>query len=414
MITDVNTDMTTPSASYTHGEAPRHATDAITATGKSKGPWIALAIVAVLLIVGIIWGITARSADERQLAQSTHTSSELTVAVIHPTVTGEAGEIALPGNTQAFNDTPIYARTNGYLKQFFVDIGQHVSQGQLMAIIETPEVDEQLQVAQADLKSAQADLSLADTTAQRYQNLLKSDSVSKQETDVAVSGAAAKRAAVEAAEANVRRLQQLQSFEHIYAPFSGVVTARNTDIGDLIDAGSGSAQPKDLFRIAATGKLRVFVAVPEIYAPDIHDGDTATLTLDEYPGQQFTGRIARNSNAIDMASRTLNVEVDVDNPQNKLLPGAYVFVHFKLPQQQAQLSVPANALLFRSEGLRVAVVRNGRVHLQPITIAKDNGSTLEIGTGLNPSDQIILDPADSIAEGQPVRVITHNTANGAR
>ena len=414
MITDVNTDMTTPSASYTHAEAPRHATDAITTTSKSKGPWITLAIVAVLLIIGIIWGITARSADERQLAQSTRASSELTVSVTHPIVTGEAGEIALPGNTQAFNDTPIYARTNGYLKKFFVDIGQHVTQGQLMAIIETPEVDQQLQVAEADLKSAQANLSLADTTAQRYQNLLKSDSVSKQETDVAVSGAAAKRAAVEAAEADVRRLQQLQSFEHIYAPFSGVVTARNTDIGDLIDAGSGSAQPKDLFRIVATGKLRVFVAVPEIYAPDIHDGDTATLTLDEYPGQQFTGRIARNSNAIDMASRTLNVEVDVDNAQNKLLPGAYVFVHFKLPQQQKQLSVPANALLFRSEGLRVAVVSHGRVHLQPITIAKDNGATLEVGTGLNPSDQIILDPADSIAEGQPVRVVTHNGANGAQ
>jgi len=409
MATDINTDMTTPS----NTAAPPHASDAVdVATGTSKGGWIALAIVTLLLIIGIIWGIAARSTDEHQLAQSTHVSSELTVAVTHPIVTGEAGEIALPGNTQAFNDTPIYARTNGYLKKFFVDIGQHVSQGQLMAIIETPEVDQQLQVAEADLKSAQANLSLADTTAQRYQNLLKSDSVSKQETDVAVSGAAAKRASVEAAEANVRRLQQLQSFEHIYAPFSGVVTARNTDIGDLIDAGSGSAQPKDLFRIAATGKLRVFVAVPEIYAPNIHDGDIATLTLDEYPGQQFTGRVARNSNAIDMASRTLNVEVDVDNPQNKLLPGAYVFVHFKLPQQQAQLSVPADALLFRSEGLRVAVVSNGHVHLQPVIIAKDNGATLQVANGLNPSDQIILDPADSIAEDQPVRVVTKN-ASGA-
>jgi RND family efflux transporter MFP subunit len=411
MATDINTDMTTPSATGT--APPPHTSDAVdVAAGTSKGPWIALAIVAVLLVIGVLGGIAARSADEHQLAQTTHSTAELTVAVAHPIVTGEAGEIALPGNTQAFNDTPIYARTNGYLKKFFVDIGQHVTQGQLMAIIETPEVDQQLQVAQADLKSAQANLSLADTTAERYQNLLKQDSVSKQETDVAVSGAAAKRATVEAAEANVRRLQQLQSFEQIYAPFSGVVTARNTDIGDLIDAGSGSAQPKDLFRIAATGRLRVFVAVPEIYAPDIHDDDTATLTLDEYPGQQFTGRVARNSNSIDMASRTLNVEVDVDNPQNKLLPGAYVFVHFRLPQQQAQLSVPANALLFRSEGLRVAVVSNGRVHLQPITIAKDNGATLEVGTGLNPSDQIILDPADSIAEGQPVRVATHG-ANGA-
>ncbi|HSU19045.1 MAG TPA: efflux RND transporter periplasmic adaptor subunit, partial [Acidobacteriaceae bacterium] len=250
----------------------------------------------------------------------------------------------------------------------------------------------------------QADLALANTTSERYQNLLKSDSVSRQETDVAVSGAAAKKAAVEAAAANVRRLQQLQSFERIYAPFAGVVTARNTDLGDLINAGSGSAQPKDLFRIAAIGKLRVFVAVPEIYAPDIHDGDSAILTLDEYPGQQFVGRIARNSNAIDMASRTLNVEVDVDNPQGKLLPGAYVFLHFKLPQGQARLSVPANTLLFRSEGLRVGIVRDGHVHLQPVTIGKDNGSTLEIATGVKQDDDIILDPADSLAEGQPVRI----------
>jgi len=409
MTPGYNTEMTTTSTAHS-----TESTGGATESTRSRGPWIALVIVAVLLIGGIIWGIAARSSDEHRLAQTTRSSSELTVNVTHPTVTGEASEIALPGNTQAFDDTPIYARTNGYLKQFFVDIGQHVRQGQLMAIIETPEIDEQLQVAQADLKSAQANLSLADTTAQRYQNLLKSDSVSKQETDVAVSGAVAKRASVEAAEANVRRLQQLQSFERIYAPFSGIVTARNTDIGDLINAGTGDASsaaaPKDLFRIAATGKLRVFVAVPEIYAPDIHDGDTATLTLDEYPGQQFTGRIARNSNSIDMASRTLNVEVDVNNPDGRLLPGAYVFVHFKLPQQLAQLSVPANALLFRSEGLRVALVRNGRVHLQPVTIAKDNGATLQIGSGLNANDEIILDPADSIAEGQPVHVAASGAA----
>lgn len=376
----------------------------------SRGVWIALAVLAAILVVAIIWGILARASDEHHLDQGATANAELTVNVTHPSVTGEASEIALPGNTQAFNDTPIYARTNGYLKQFFVDIGQHVAKGQLMAIIETPEVDQQLQVAEADLKSAQADLVLADTTSERYQNLLKSDSVSKQETDVAVSGAAAKKAAVEAAAATVRRLQQLQSFERIYAPFSGIVTARNTDIGDLIDAGAGSAQPKDLFRIAAIGKLRVFVAVPEIYAPDIHNGDTATLTLDEYPGQPFTGRVARNSNSIDMASRTLNVEVDVENPQGKLLPGAYVFVHFKLPHQHASLSVPANALLFRSEGLQVAEVRDGHVHLQPIAIAKDNGATLEIATGLQPNDDIILDPADSIAEGQPVHVVGSRVA----
>lgn len=409
MPTEINTDMTTP-ASYTAAPPPRVAphpdpAHALAAPRQiPRGLWVVLIVLGVLVIGGILWGIFARSADEHQLDQATHANAALAVSVTHPFISGVASEIALPGNTQAFNDTPIYARTNGYLKEFFVDIGQHVSKGQLIAIIETPEVDQQLQVAEGDLKSAQADLALATTTSERYQNLLKSDSVSRQETDVAVSGAAAKKAAVEAAAANVRRLQQMQSFERIYAPFAGVVTARNTDIGDLINAGSGSAQPKDLFRIAATGKLRVFVAVPEIYAPDIHDGDTAALSLDEYPGQPFTGRVARNSNSIDMASRTLNVEVDVDNPQGKLLPGAYVFVHFKLPQGQARLSVPANTLLFRSEGLRVGVVHDGRVHLQPVTISKDNGSTLEIATGLTQNDSIILDPPDSLAEGQPVRV----------
>lgn len=407
MPIDMNTEMTSPGASAPLPHVAPHPDPAHALPEPRRNTGLGrlvLAILAILLIAAIIWGILQRSREEHTLVQQTQANAALTVNVIHPAVTGSESEIALPGNTQAFDDTPIYARTNGYLKNFFVDIGQHVKQGQLMAIIETPEVDQQLQVAQADLKSAQADLSLAEVTANRYQNLLKSDSVSKQETDVATSGAAAKRAAAEAAEANVRRLQQLQSFERIYAPFSGIVTARNTDIGDLINAGSGSAQPKDLFRIAATGKLRVFVAVPEVYAPDIHDGDTATLTLDEYPGQPFIGRVARNSNAIDMASRTLNVEVDVDNPNGKLLPGAYVFVHFKLPQAQQKLSVPANALLFRSEGLRVAIVRDGKVHLQPITIARDNGATLEVGSGLQPGDQIVLDPPDSLAEGQQVHV----------
>ncbi len=418
MPIDINTEMTSPAANAHGAPLPRIAPhpDPAHALPRPRSfgiSWLVLAIIAAILIAGILWGILVRSTDENHLAQSTQANAALTVNVIHPSVTGSESEIALPGNTQAFSDTPIYSRTSGYLKQFFVDIGQHVKQGQLMAIIETPEVDQQLQVAQADLKSSQADLSLAEVTANRYQNLLKTDSVSQQETDVAVSGAAAKRAAVEAAEANVRRLQQLQSFERIYAPFSGVVTARNTDIGDLINAGTGDAAPdqhKDLFRIAATGKLRVFVAVPEVYAPDIHDGDIAALTLDEYPGQQFVGRVARNSNAIDMASRTLNVEVDVDNPEGKLLPGAYVFVHFKLPQQLAKLSVPANALLFRSEGLRVAVVRDGHVHLQPITIAKDNGSTLDIGSGLQANDEIVLDPPDSLAEGQPVRLNPNGVA----
>lgn len=406
MAVDINTDITTPSQEY-GGVEPAHPVQTVVAApsrGLTPGIWAGLFVILILLGAAVVYGLWSRSAAEKKLTETSKENAVLTVNVTHATVNGTQSEIALPGNTQAFNDTPIYARTNGYLKSFYVDIGQRISKGKLMAIIETPEVDEQLQVAQANLKSAQADLALANTTSERYQNLLKQDSVSKQETDVAISGAAAHKAALDAAEANVRRLQQLQSFEKIYAPFSGVVTARNTDIGALIDSGSGSSQPRDLFRIASTDKLRVFVAVPETYAPAIHNGDTATLTLQEFPGQQFVGTIARNSNAIDMTSRTLNVEVDVNNADGRLLPGAYAFVHFKLPQQVRQLSVPANTLLFRAEGLRVGVVRDGHVHLQPVTIARDNGATLQIATGLTANDAIILDPSDSLAEGQAVEV----------
>jgi RND family efflux transporter MFP subunit len=363
-------------------------------------------IVVLLVLAGVAYRLLGHAADESHLQQTTRDNSTPTVQVIHPTLSGVASEIALPGNTQAYDDTPIYARTSGYLQKWYVDIGQHVTKGELMATIETPELDEQLMVARADLKSAQADLNLANTTSERYQNLLKQDSVSKQETDVAVSGAAAKRAAVEAAEATVRRLQQLQSFEKIYAPYSGVVTQRNTDVGDLINSGSSATSntAKELFHIASVQELRIFVAVPEVYAPAIHNGDTATLTLDEYPGQTFTGIVTRNSSAIDPGSRTLNVEVDVDNRAGKLLPGAYVFVHFKIPTQERMMSVPSNALIFRSQGMQVALFRNGHVHLQPITIGRDDGKSVEVSTGLSPSDQIILDPSDSIAEGQPVRI----------
>jgi RND family efflux transporter MFP subunit len=300
-------------------------------------------------------------------------------------------------------DTPIYSRTNGYLKSWYFDIGAHVRKGQLMADIETPEVDQQLQVAQADLKSAQANLDLANTTSTRYQNLLKTNSVSKQETDVAMSDAAAKKAAVDASMANVRRLEQLQSFEKVYAPFDGIITARNTDVGRLISAGQNT-MAQELFHLAAIGKLRVFVAVPEAYSSAIKVGAKATLTLDEYPGRTFEGTIARNSNAIDQSTRTLNVEVDVDNAKAELLPGAYVFVHFKVPQHASGLSIPSNTLLFRSEGLRVGVVRDSRVELVPVKIAKDVGATVEIASGLTSNDAVILDPSDSLATGQQVQI----------
>ena len=372
------------------------------------GIWIAVIVVAVIVFIGIAYRLLERSHDEHKLSDSTRANATPTISVVVPTVATAGSEIALPGNTQAFDDTPIYARTSGYVQKWYVDLGQQVKQGELMATIETPELDEQLQVAKANLQSAQADLNLANTTSDRYQNLLKSDSVSKQETDVAVSGAAAKKAAVAAAEANVRRLQQLQSFEKVYAPYSGTVTERNVDIGDLIDAGSPGtgSTAKEMFRVASINTLRVFVQVPEIYAPNIKNGDTATLTLDEYPGQVFTGTVARNSSAIDQASRTLDVEVDVNNSDRRLLPGAYVFVHFKIPQTARMLSIPSNTLLFRAQGLQVGIVRNGTVHLQAVTIGKDNGKTVEIASGLTPSDQVILDPSDSLANGQAVQVAT--------
>lgn len=411
--TKINADMTTPSADYAPSEhpIPPHPDPARALPAPQRlpaGVRTTVIIIALLVLAGIIYRLIGRAADEHHLVNQTRQDAIPTVDVVSPIVSGATSEIALPGNTQAFDDTPIYARTSGYIKQWFVDIGQHVTKGELMATIETPELDEQLQVAQADLKSAQADLNLAKTTSDRYQNLLKLNSVSQQETDVAVSGAAAKRAAVEAAEANVRRLSQLQSFEKIYAPYSGIVTQRNTDIGDLINAGSATTTntAKELFHIASVNQLRVFVSVPEVYAPDIHNGDTATLTLDEYPDQVFTGVVTRNSGSIDPSSRTLNVEVDVNNHNEKLLPGAYIFVHFKIPLQSRALSIPSDALLFRAQGLQVGVVRDGHVHLQSITIGKDNGKTVEVATGLSANDKVILSPSDSLAEGQPVNIAT--------
>jgi RND family efflux transporter MFP subunit len=369
----------------------------------TRGTWIGMAVVALIVATVVVFGVTARRGAERTLEKETAVASIPSVNVVYPTPSTLSSELALPGNTQAFTDTPIYSRTSGYLKNWFFDIGAHVRKGQLMAQIETPELDQQLQVAQADLKSAQANLDLANTTSARYQNLLKTNSVSKQETDVAVSDAAAKKAAVDASMANVRRLEQLQSFENVYAPFDGIVTARNTDIGRLISAGQNTTA-QELFHLAAIAKIRVYVSVPEAYSPSIKTGDKATLTLDEYPGRSFEGTIARNSSAIDQSTRTLNVEVDIDNPKGELLPGAYVFVHFKVPEHATSLMVPSNTLLFRAQGLQVGVVRNDRVQLVPVKIGKDAGATVEISSGLTTNDPVILDPSDSLASGQEVQI----------
>ena len=381
--------------------------------GLSRGTWIGIALIALVVLVVVVWGILTRNAAEEKLERQTVESAVPSVHVVHPVSSTLSTEISLPGDTQAFTDTPIYSRTSGYLKRWYFDIGAHVRRGQLMAEIEAPELDQQLLAAQADLKSAEANLDLANTTSARYQNLLKTNSVSKQETDVAISDAAAKKAVVDASMANVRRLQQLQSFEKIYAPFDGIVTVRNTDLGALISGGANTT-PRELFHLAAIGRLRVYVAVPEAYISVIKDGGKARLTLDQYPGRSFEGTIARNSSSIDPSSRTLNVEVDVDNSKGELLPGAYVFVHFKVPEHAASLMIPSNTLLFRSEGLQVGVVRNGKVQLVPVTIGKDAGATVEISSGLTPDDAVILDPSDSIANGQEVRIADRGPASGSK
>lgn len=358
---------------------------------------------ALILGMVIFWGIHSRVEAETQLQTMTNQGAIPSVEVTHPRAGAPAEEIVLPGTTQAFTDAPIYARTNGYLKAWHFDIGARVKKGQLLAEIDTPELDQQLQQARADYATAQANLQLTRTTADRWQFLVQSGSVSKQETDQAVSNQAATKAAADASAANVRRLEELQAFEKIYAPFDGVITQRNTDFGDLIDAGV-SAQPKQLFHMASINELRVYVPVPEVYAPAARTGASAALTLDEYPGETFHGTLVRTSDSIDTASRTLLVEVDVDNRSGKLLPGAYVFVHLKLPVKARSVTVPSNSLLFRREGLQVGVVRDGKAELEPVKIGHDYGSAVEIVSGLQPSDAVILDPSDSLISGTPVKI----------
>jgi RND family efflux transporter MFP subunit len=327
---------------------------------------------------------------------------------VHPKSEANGQEIALPGNAQAFNDTPIYARTRGYVKHWYVDIGAHVKQGQLLALIETPELDQQLEQARADLKTAQANLEIAQITATRWQNLVKTNSVSQQETDQAVSDLNAKQALVASNKANVDRLGQLQAFERITAPFDGVITARNTDVGALIQADDNST--KELFHLASIRTLRVYIPVPEVYARYMRNGESVEVTLDAFPNEEFGGTLVRNSDAIDLNTRTLNVEVDVDNRTERLFPGAYAFVHLKVPASAGSVTIPSNALLFRSEGLRAGIVRNGHVVLLPITIGQDYGSAVEVLSGLMPSDAVIVNPSDSLVDGSAVRLSTKSAS----
>jgi RND family efflux transporter MFP subunit len=371
---------------------------------------------AILLGAGFAFlvysGIQSRIDAEKGLEKRVSLSSAAVVNVVHSIRGSDDQAIELPGNTQAFSEAPIYARTSGYLKQWYFDIGAHVKRGQLLAEIETPELDEQLEQAENQLKTAEANLQLAQVTADRWVSLEKSSVVSKQERDQAVSDLNAKRATADSDRANVARLQQLQAFEHVYAPFDGVITTRNTDVGDLIQ-GDNTA-PKELFHLAAVSKLRVYIAVPEVYASAIKSGETVTLTLDAFPGENFAGTLVRDSNSIDLTSRTLRVEVDVDNPTGSLLPGAYAFVHWKLPSAAQAVTIPTNTLLFRAEGLRVVVVRGGQAKLVPVTIGHDYGSSVEVLSGLTSEDIVILDPSDSIMEGSAVKIAEAAKPEGSK
>lgn len=361
----------------------------------------ALLVAVVLVVAGIVPRLRARAA----LRTETTELAVPTVSVMHPKLGAPQTEIILPGNIQAFSHSSIYARTNGYLKKWYVDIGAHVKAGQLLAEIETPEVDQQLDQARADLMTAQANRHLAEITAERYQALLKTDSVSKQDVDNATGDLDAKAAMVASAQSNVRRLEQLQSFEKIYAPFDGVITARNTDIGHLIDSGSSGGPATELFHISAIQKLRVYINVPQQYSPSAKPGLSADLSLPEFPGRRFSGTLVRTADSIDVATRTLLAEVDIDNSRGELLPGSYAEVHLRAPVPVPSLTLPVNTLIFRSEGLQVATVENGnRAVLRNIATGRDLGTDIEVVSGLTADASVIVNPPDSLVSGETVRV----------
>jgi len=370
-----------------------------------RSSWWILLLAVVTAVLLVVFGILPRIQARTALRQETARMAVPTVAVVQPKRSAPAQEIILPANVQAYADAPIYARTNGYLKRWYVDIGGHVKEGQLLAEIDTPEVNQQLRQARADLATAQANLNLSRITADRYAGLLKTDSVSKQESDNAAGDYEAKQASLQSAQANVRRLEETQSFQRIYAPFSGVITARNTDIGALIDSGSSGGTRTELFHIVQPNRLRVYVSVPQVYSQAAKPGLTADLTLSEFPGRRFEGKLVRTANAIDPTSRTLLVEISVDNPTGQLFTGSYAEVHLKMPTPTSSLILPVNTLLFRSEGLRVATVGNDqKVELKPITLGHDFGSEVEVVAGLEGNENVILNPPDSVIAGETVRV----------
>jgi RND family efflux transporter MFP subunit len=368
-----------------------------------SGIWLALFVIAAVLAIG---GIVLRLQSESQLSHETKNAAVADVVVMQAPKGPAAEEIVLPGNMQAWHEAPIYARTNGYLKDWVTDIGAPVKEGDLLAEIEAPEVDAQLHQAEADLATAQANNKIAQITAERWENLLKTSAVSKQDADDKIAAAAASAATEASAEANVNHLHELVSFERIVAPFDGIITARNTDNGALIDAGSSGTGP-ELFHIAETDKLRVYVEVPETYADAVKPDLVAELHLAEHPGETFPAKLSHTADAIDPNTRTLLIELEADNDKGVLLPGGFAEVHLKLPASAETVMLPANTLLFRAQGMQVATIDdNGKAVLKSITIGRDYGNQVEVKSGITPGETIIVNPPDSLITGQPVHVVT--------
>jgi RND family efflux transporter MFP subunit len=372
--------------------------------GNPGGMKVIGSLLVAAVLGGVGYGICVRHSHERALIQISKEEAAQSVSVTHAVAESKDGDLTIPGTVTAFIETPIFSRTNGYLRKWYFDIGSHVRRGELLALVEAPEVDQQLMQAEAELGKQEANAELARTTSERWRALVIKHAVSQQETDQTVSNYIAAQAAVNASQADVKRLEQLQNYERIVSPFDGVITARNTDIGDLINAGSALTNPKELFHLADTSVMRVFASIPDAYADRVHNGGQVKITQGSNLQREFQGRIVRNADAIDLQSRTLNVEIDIPNPDGALRPGAYVFAHFDLPGTLGAMILPTNALLFRAEGTQAAVVRSGRITLVPVRIGHDDGDSVEVLSGINSEDEVVLNPSDALMNGAQVRV----------
>jgi len=382
--------------------------------GRPGRGWLTAVVIVAVFAGLLVSGILERMHVSAALRAETAEVAVPTISIVSPQRAAPSQEIVLPGNVQPYVTAPIFSRTNGYLQAWYFDIGAHVKKGQLLAVISTPEIDQQLGQSRSNLSTAEANLRLAEITKNRYEGLLKTHAVAQQDVDNAVGTYNANKSIVEADQANVKQLEALQSFEKIYAPFDGIITARNTDVGALVDSGSSGGVKTDLFHLSQVDRLRVYVNVPEEYSQATTSGLAAELTLSEFPGTTFTGKLVRTSEAINFETRTLLAEVDVTNPTGKLLSGSYAEVHFKVPGKVSTYILPVDTLLFRKEGLRVAVVKDSKAQLLAVAPGRDFGDTIEIISGLQGNESVIVSPPDSVVNGENVQIAQATTAGGAQ